>query len=79
MSVPPGMPIKGQASQPINGEFQISINDFDDLSLSLTSFPSIHFGGSSSQGSGEFSAEDDSSSSEEQDEFAGLFKGRKSK
>ena len=78
-SVPPGTPIKGQASQPINGGFQINIEDFDDLSLSLTSFPSIHFGRSSSPGSDEISGDDDSSSSEGHDEFAGLFKGGKSK
>jgi len=78
-SVPPSTPIKAHAnSQPINGGFQIDIEDFDDMSLSLTSFPSIHFGRSSSPGCGETSGED-SSSSEEQDEFAGLFKGGKSK
>ena len=70
-SVPPhGTP----DCQPINGGFHINIEDFDDLSLSGTSFPSIHFGVSGSPGSSEASGED-SESSEEQDEFAGLFKG----
>jgi translation initiation factor 2-alpha kinase 4 len=63
--------------QPINGGFHINIEDFDDLSLSGMSFPSIHFGMSSPGGS-ENSGED-STSSEEQDEFASFFKGGRSK
>ena len=58
---------------PINGGFHISIEDFDDLSVSRSSFPSIHFGRSGSSG------EEDSTSSDEQDEFADLFKRGKSK
>lgn len=78
-SVPPSTPIRDHAnSQPINGGFHINIDNFDDMSLSLTSFPSIHFGQSSSPGEGETFGED-SSSSDKQDEFAGLFKGGKSK
>ena len=75
-SVPPGTPIKAN-HQPINGGFHVNIEDFDDLSLSGMSFPSIHFGISNSAGGSEGSGED-STSSEEQDGFAGLFKSGKS-
>ncbi len=77
---PPNTPSKtnNANSQPINGGFHINIEDFDDLSVSRSSFPSIHFGRSSSPGSSETSG-DDSTSSDEEDEFAGLFKSGKSR
>ncbi|KAF9527861.1 other/PEK/GCN2 protein kinase [Crepidotus variabilis] len=76
---PPNTPSKGldRHRQPINGGFQINFEDFDDLSVSRSSFPSIHFGRSGSTGSGGTSGED-STSSDEQDQFAGLFKRGKS-
>jgi len=75
---PPNTPSKANNanSQPINGGFHINIADFDDLSVSWSSFPSIHFGRSGSPGS---SGADDSTSSDEEDEFAGLFKSGKSR
>ncbi|KAF8959858.1 kinase-like domain-containing protein [Flammula alnicola] len=58
---------------PINGGFQFNIEDFDDLSVSRSSFPSIHFSRSSSPG--DTSGESDSTSSgEDGDEYSGLFK-----
>ena len=77
---PPNTPGKMKVAnhQPINGGFHISIEDFDDLSSSKTSFPSIHFGRSSSPGSSGTSGED-STSSDEQDGFTVLFKSGKSK
>ena len=54
------VPETSERHLPINGGFYINIEDFDDLSVSKTSFPSIHFGRSSSPGtSGEDSSEDD--------------------
>ncbi|KAF8880897.1 hypothetical protein CPB84DRAFT_1817292 [Gymnopilus junonius] len=52
---------RNEHHNPINGAFHINVEDFDDLSVSTRSstFPSIHFGGSSSPGG--------------HDEFAGLF------
>lgn len=59
---------------PINGQFTFDLDDFDDLSVSRSSFPSIHFAGSDSSDSG-----GESTSSSEDDEFGGLFKSSKSK
>jgi translation initiation factor 2-alpha kinase 4 len=55
------VPETSERHLPINGGFYINIEDFDDLSVSRSSFPSIHFGRSSSRGttSGEDSSEDD--------------------
>ena len=54
------VPETSERHLPINGGFYINIEDFDDLSGSKSSFPSIHFGRSSSPGtSGEDSSEDD--------------------
>jgi translation initiation factor 2-alpha kinase 4 len=55
------VPETNERHLPINGGFYINIEDFDDLSGSRSSFPSIHFGRSSSPGttSGEDSSEDD--------------------
>ena len=54
------VPETSERHLPINGGFYINIEDFDDLSVSRRSFPSIHFGRSSSPGtSGEDSSEDD--------------------
>lgn len=54
------VPETSERHLPINGGFYINIEDFDDLSVSRSSFPSIHFGRSSSPGtSGEDSSEDD--------------------
>ena len=55
------VPDTSERHLPINGGFYINIEDFDDLSVSRSSFPSIHFGRSSSHGttSGEDSSEDD--------------------
>lgn len=77
---PPKTPskVKVASRQPINGGFHINIEEFDDLSLSKSSFPSIHFGMSSSPGSSGTSDEG-STSSDEQDGFTGLFKSGKSK
>ena len=77
---PPNTPskINNANSQPINGGFHINIADFDDLSVSWSSFPSIHFGRSGSPGSNGTSG-DDSTSSDEEDGFAGLFKSGKSR
>lgn len=58
---------------PINGQFQFNVEDFDDLSVSHGSFPSIHFSVESDSGG------DTSSSSEDDDGFGGLFKSTKSK
>ncbi|KDR70022.1 hypothetical protein GALMADRAFT_255390 [Galerina marginata CBS 339.88] len=71
--------VPDQASErhlPINGAFHFNVEDFDDLSLSRTSFPSIHFGGSESPGTSGSGSGSTSGSSEEDDaddEFAGLF------
>ena len=55
------VPETSERHLPINGGFYINIEDFDDLSVSRSSFPSIHVGRSSSHGttSGEDSSEDD--------------------
>jgi hypothetical protein len=54
------VPETSERHLPINGGFYINIEDFDDHSGSRSSFPSIHFGKSSSPGtSGEDSSEDD--------------------
>jgi len=54
------VPETSERHLPINGGFYINIEDFDDLSVSRSSFPSIHFGRSSSPGtSGEDSSGDD--------------------
>ena len=63
---------------PINGGFHLNVEDFDDLSVSLSrsSFPSIHFGrSSSSTGEEEEEADSNSTSSGEDggDDFASLF------
>ena len=53
------VPETSERHLPINGGFYINIEDFDDLSVSRSSFPSIHFGRSGSPGtSGEDSSED---------------------
>jgi len=53
------VPETSERHLPINGGFYINIEDFDDLSGSRSSFPSIHFGRSSSPGtSGEDSSGD---------------------
>ena len=52
---------------PVNGGFHLNVEDFDDLSVSRSSFPSIHFGRSSSQDS------NSTSSGEDGDDFASLF------
>ncbi|TFK38831.1 hypothetical protein BDQ12DRAFT_605427 [Crucibulum laeve] len=49
---------------PTNGGFSIDMEDFDEISESRTSFPSIHFGESSSPGT---------SDSSDEDGFASLF------
>ena len=67
-----------QIPNPINEGFHINIADFDDLLVSWSLFPSIHFGRSGSPGSSGVSG-DDSMSSDEEDEFAGLFKSGKSR
>ena len=65
------VPETSERHLPINGGFYINIEDFDDLSGSRSSFPSIHFGRSSSPGtSGEDSSEDDG--------FGSLFKSASS-
>ena len=68
-SVPPET---SERHLPINGGFYINIEDFDDLSGSRSSFPSIHFGRSSPHGttSGEDSSGDDG--------FGSLFKSTSS-
>ncbi|KIJ97967.1 hypothetical protein K443DRAFT_104703 [Laccaria amethystina LaAM-08-1] len=53
----------------INGGFSINIEDFDDLSESGSSFPSIHFDRSTSP-----TGEDTSSGEEGDDDFGSLFK-----
>jgi len=67
---------------PINGGFHLNVEDFDDLSMSLSrsSFPSIHFGrSSSSTGEEEEEEEADSNSNSTSsgedggDDFASLF------
>jgi len=78
---PPNTPSKANNanSQLINGGFHIiNIADFDDLSVSWSPFPSIHFGRSGSPESNGTSGED-STSSDEEDEFSGLFKSGKSR
>ena len=65
------VPETSERHLPINGGFYINVEDFDDLSVSRSSFPSIHFGRSSSPGtSGEDSSEDDG--------FSSLFKSASS-
>ena len=61
---------------PVNSGFHFNIEDFDDLSVSRSSFRSIHFGRSSSPGE-----EADSASSGEDggDDFASLFTSSHSK
>ena len=60
MTSVPQTPQTSERHLPINGGFHINIEDFDDLSGSRSSFPSIHFGRSSSPGtSGEDSSGDD--------------------
>ena len=54
---------------PVNGGFHLNVEDFDDLSVSRSSFPSIHFGGSTSSGE----EADSTSSGEDGDDFASLF------
>ena len=66
---------------PINGGFHLNVEDFDDLSMSLSrsSFPSIHFGRSSSSTGEEEEEEADSNSNSTSsgedggDDFASLF------
>jgi translation initiation factor 2-alpha kinase 4 len=53
----------------LNGGFSINIEDFDDLSESRPSFPSIHFDRSTPP-----SGEDTSSGGEGDDAFGSLFK-----
>jgi translation initiation factor 2-alpha kinase 4 len=54
---------------PVNGGFHLNVEDFDDLSVSRSSFPSIHFGRSTSSGE----EADSTSSGEDGDDFASLF------
>ncbi|PPQ98103.1 hypothetical protein CVT26_003273 [Gymnopilus dilepis] len=68
-------------NNPINGAFHFNVEDFDDLSVSTRSstFPSIHFGGSSPEsGSGEDTSSGDDEEDEDlgDDEFAGLFRSK---
>ncbi|KAH9487410.1 eIF-2-alpha kinase GCN2 [Psilocybe cubensis] len=65
--------ITSEKHLPVNGQFQFNVDDFDDISVSRGSFPSIHFSVGSDSGG------DTSSSSEDDDEFGGLFKSTKSR
>ena len=67
------VPETSERHLPINGGFYIDIEDFDDLSVSRSSFPSIHFGRSGSTGT--TSPEEDSN---EDDGFGSLFRSASS-
>lgn len=56
----------------INGGFHLNIEDFDDLSVSWSSFPSIHFSRLRSLGGAPGAS--DSAYSGDEDESSGLFK-----
>ena len=57
---------------PVNGTFRLNIGDFDDVSVSRSSFPSIHFSQASSEDA-EDDGESTSSGGENDDDFSGLF------
>lgn len=67
---------------PVNGTFRLNIGDFDDVSVSRSSFPSIHFSSrTSSPGTGEDDDGESTSSSGEgaAGAFAGLFNRSRSR
>ncbi len=57
---------------PVNGTFRLNIGDFDDVNVSRSSFPSIHFSQASSEDA-EDDGESTSSGGENDDDFSGLF------
>lgn len=77
-SVPDDHDNTSERHLPVNGTFQLSIEDFDDISVSRSSFPSIHFSRSGSPDGSSTSSGSSSSGSDNkpEDDFSGLFMSR---